>query len=78
MRRIIICDVIAQFATVFVGHLKAVFLQQSYNFIVKIDKSFRQYVPDLRLADFELAQGVKVDLVDRTARSNESYEHALL
>jgi hypothetical protein len=33
---------------------------------------------DQRLADFELAQGIEINLVDGAAGSDESYEHGLL
>ena len=71
----VVGDEIAQLLPVFVGHFQAIFVQQRLDLVVKIYEAFVQDVLDLGLPDFELAEVVEVDLVDRAAGRDKANKH---
>jgi hypothetical protein len=75
MRPIVRLDIVAQNAAVCVLDLEAVFLHQRHDVVIELHQPFSQDMLHLRLTHLELAQFVKVDLVDGAAGGNESYMH---
>ncbi len=68
-------DKVAKHCAIFVRQLKAVFLEQRLDAVVELDQRLGENMLDLGLSHFELAQSIEVDLVDRTAGTDEANEH---
>lgn len=75
--RVVIGNVGAQFSPVLFGNFQAVLAKHRDNIVFKIDQAILQHMLHNGLSNFELAEFIKVDLVDRAARRYEANVHAV-